>query len=174
MEGLIQVYTGDGKGKTTAAFGLAIRAAGRGLKVAIVQFLKTDVTGELFSIEKIGEIKFIRVNTNSKFTWEMNDEELTALAAETKEGFNTARKLAQSNEYDLLIMDEFIHSIHKEYVEKEEVIRFLKNRPLGLEVVMTGRNAPDWLIEIADLVTEMKCIKHPMQEGVPARIGIES
>ena len=174
MEGLIQLYTGDGKGKTTAAFGLAIRAAGRDFKVAIVQFLKTDVTGELFSIKEIPNIHFQRVNTNQKFTWEMNDEELAALDLETKEGFKTAVSIAQSNQYDILILDEFIHCIVKGYVAKEEVIRFLKNKPLELEIVMTGRNAPDWLIDVADLVTEMKCIKHPMEQGVPARVGIES
>ena len=83
-------------------------------------------------------------------------------------------RIAQSNQYDILILDEFIHCIVKGYVAKEDVIRFLKNKPLGLEIVMTGRNAPDWLIDIADLVTEMKCIKHPMEQGIPARVGIES
>ena len=126
-KGLIHIYCGDGKGKTTAAMGLAIRAAGREKKVFITQFLKSGKSGEII----------------------------------------------KKNEYDLLILDEIIATINNGFIELEEVVNFLKNKPDTLEVVMTGRDPKEELIEIANYVTEMKCIKHPFREGIPSRIGIE-
>lgn len=174
MQGLIQLYTGDGKGKSTAAFGLAIRAAGRGFKVAVVQFLKSRITGELITLEKIDEISVTRVNHSPKFSWDMNAEELAELHKESKAGLELAIQMANSGDYSVIIMDEFIHTIVLGYVSKEEVLAFFENRPKDVELVLTGRNAPDWLIEAADLCTEMKAIKHPFEKGIPARKGIEN
>ena len=172
-DGLLQVYTGDGKGKTTAAFGLAFRAYGRGFKVAVVQFMKTWVTGEVQLAETLENFHIKRIDTSPKFTWEMNEAELEELRLEIRKGFDYVRNLVKENKYDLLVLDEINHIIIKEFVSKEEIIEFIDSKPDTLEIVMTGRNAPDWLIERADLVTEMKCIKHPFEKGIPARVGIE-
>ena len=172
-DGLLQVYTGDGKGKTTAAFGLAFRAYGRGFKVAVVQFMKTWVTGEVQLAETLENFHIKRIDTSPKFTWEMNEAELEELRLEIRKGFEYVRNLVKENKYDLLVLDEINHIIIKEFVSKEEIIEFIDSKPNTLEIVMTGRNAPDWLMEKADLVTEMKCIKHPFEKGIPARVGIE-
>ena len=172
-DGLLQVYTGDGKGKTTAAFGLAFRAYGRGFKVAVVQFMKTWITGEVQLAETLENFHIKRIDTSPKFTWEMNEAELEELRLEIRKGFEYVRNLVKENKYDLLVLDEINHIIIKEFVSKEEIIEFIDSKPDTLEIVMTGRNAPDWLIERADLVTEMKCIKHPFEKGIPARVGIE-
>ena len=172
-DGLLQVYTGDGKGKTTAAFGLAFRAYGRGFKVAVVQFMKTWVTGEVQLAETLENFHVKRIDTSPKFTWEMNEAELEELRLEIRKGFEYVRNLVKENKYDLLVLDEINHIIIKEFVSKEEILEFIDSKPDTLEIVMTGRNAPDWLMEKADLVTEMKCIKHPFEKGIPARVGIE-
>jgi len=172
-DGLLQVYTGDGKGKTTAAFGLAFRAYGRGFKVAVVQFMKTWVTGEVQLAETLENFHVKRIDTSPKFTWEMNEAELDELRLEIRKGFDYVRNLVKENKYDLLVLDEINHIIIKEFVSKEEILEFIDSKPDTLEIVMTGRNAPDWLMEKADLVTEMKCIKHPFEKGIPARVGIE-
>jgi len=172
-DGLLQVYTGDGKGKTTAAFGLAFRAYGRGFKVAVVQFMKTWVTGEVQLAETLENFHIKRIDTSPKFTWEMNEAELEELRLEIRKGFEYVRNLVKENKYDLLVLDEINHIIIKKFVSKEEILEFIDSKPDTLEIVMTGRNAPDWLMEKADLVTEMKCIKHPFEKGIPARVGIE-
>jgi len=172
-DGLLQVYTGDGKGKTTAAFGLAFRAYGRGFKVAVVQFMKTWVTGEVQLAETLENFHIKRIDTSPKFTWEMNEAELEELRLEIRKGFEYVRNLVKENKYDLLVLYEINHIIIKEFVSKEEILEFIDSKPDTLEIVMTGRNAPDWLMEKADLVTEMKCIKHPFEKGIPARVGIE-
>ena len=172
-DGLLQVYTGDGKGKTTAAFGLAFRAYGRGFKVAVVQFMKTWVTGEVQLAETLENFHVKRIDTSPKFTWEMNEAELEELRLEIRKGFEYVRNLVKENKYDLLVLDEINHIIIKEFISKEEILEFIDSKPDTLEIVMTGRNAPYWLIEKADLVTEMKCIKHPFEKGIPARVGIE-
>ncbi len=172
-DGLLQVYTGDGKGKTTAAFGLAFRAYGRGFKVAVVQFMKTWITGEVQLAETLENFHVKRIDTSPKFTWEMNEAELEELRLEIRKGFEYVRNLVKENKYDLLVLDEINHIIIKEFVSKEEILEFIDSKPDTLEIVMTGRNAPDWLMEKADLVTEMKCIKHPFEKGIPARVGIE-
>jgi len=174
MKGLIQVYTGDGKGKTTAAFGQAVRAAGRGFRVAIVQFFKARKTGELMTLTGVENISIFRATTNTKFTWEMNQEELDALDKEIADGFKMIHEMMISGKYDLLIVDEFNHVLNRNHVSKEQMEVFLNDKPDNLELILTGRNAPDWMIEKADLVTEMRYIKHPMVDaGMNARRGIE-
>ena len=173
-KGLIHIYCGDGKGKTTAAMGLAIRAAGREKKVFITQFLKSGKSGELVSLEKLKEyITFLPGRPVNKFVWNMNDEEKMEAKREHTARFKEIKDIIKNEDYDLLILDEIIATINNGFIELNEVIDFLKNKPETLEVVMTGRDPKPELIELANYVTEMKCIKHPFEEGIPSRIGIE-
>ena len=169
--GLVQVYTGNGKGKTSAAFGLALRAIGRGLKVYIIQFIKGGFDyGELYVIDRLpnltlkafGQGKFI-----TEFPPSSKDKEIA------KETLQLAKKVVQSGEYDIVILDEINVALSLHLIKIEEVIELIKNKPKHVELVLTGRYAPKEIIEIADLVTEMKEIKHPFQKGIPPRKGIE-
>jgi cob(I)alamin adenosyltransferase len=174
-QGLVEIYTGDGKGKTTAAFGLAIRAIGRGLKVCIIQFLKQDISGEVLFIQQhCPEVVFHRFNSQEKFVWNMNETEKQLLKDESREGFAFAREVMRKNQYDVLILDEFIHLLNLDIITIKEVEQFIQIKPLTMELVLTGRNASPELMELADLVTEMQPVKHPFEKGIPARIGIES
>ncbi|MBN1972520.1 MAG: cob(I)yrinic acid a,c-diamide adenosyltransferase [Sedimentisphaerales bacterium] len=176
-KGLVQIYTGDGKGKTTAAFGLALRAAGRGNKVLIFQFLKPSSldTGERNALQS-GNLK-IRVESLDE-PWDMvksfQDEQ--AIRRMQKAIGDVLDKLAQDAEkrlYDVLILDEIIFCLSKNLVKFDDVMRIINRRASGVEIVMTGRGATKELIEIADLVTEMKCVKHPFEKGIFARKGID-
>ena len=171
-KGLIHIYCGDGKGKTTAAMGLAIRAAGREKKVFITQFLKSGKSGELVSLDKLKDyVTFLPGKPVNKFIWNMKEKK--DAKKEHTSRFREIVEIIKKNEYDLLILDEIIATINNGFIELEEVVNFLKNKPDTLEVVMTGRDPKEELIEIANYVTEMKCIKHPFREGIPSRIGIE-
>lgn len=172
--GLIHIYCGDGKGKTTAAMGLGMRAAGREKKVLLTQFLKSNKTGELNSIEKLSEFfHFLEGKPAKKFIWNMNEEEIKSLKEEHTERFKVVTKKAIDEDYDLLILDEIIATINNNLVPLEVVLEFLKGKPEGLEVVMTGRDPKQELIEVADYVSEIKAIKHPFEKGIPSRVGIE-
>lgn len=172
--GLIHIYCGDGKGKTTAAMGLGIRAAGRSKKVLLTQFLKSNKTGELNSIEKLSEFfHVVKGVPAKKFVWNMNEEEKLEVKKEHTNRFREVTKKAIEEEYDLLILDEIIATINRDFVMLSEVIDFLNNKPTGLEVVMTGRNPKEELIELADYVSEIKAIKHPYNKGIKSRVGIE-
>lgn len=172
--GLIHIYCGDGKGKTTAAMGLGMRAAGRSKKVLLTQFLKSNKTGELNSIEKLSEFfHVVKGVPAKKFVWNMNEEEKLEVKKEHTNRFREVTKKAIEEEYDLLILDEIIATINRDFVMLSEVIDFLKNKPTGLEVVMTGRNPNEELIELADYVSEIKAIKHPYNKGIKSRVGIE-
>lgn len=172
--GLIHIYCGDGKGKTTAAMGLGMRACGNDFKVLLTQFLKSNKTGELKSIEKLKDkFHFFEGVPVNKFSWNMNEEEKLKAKIEHTERFKEVTKKAVDENYDLLILDELIATINLEFIELEEVIAFLKNKPKNLEVVMTGRDPKKELIEIADYVSEIKAIKHPFEKGIPSRKGIE-
>ncbi|MFR9239679.1 MAG: cob(I)yrinic acid a,c-diamide adenosyltransferase [Clostridium baratii] len=172
--GLIHIYCGDGKGKTTAAMGLGMRAAGRSKKVLLTQFLKSNKTGELNSIEKLSEFfHVVKGVPAKKFVWNMNEEEKLEVKKEHTNRFREVTKKAIEEEYDLLILDEIIATINRDFIMLSEVIDFLKNKPTGLEVVMTGRNPKEELIELADYVSEIKAIKHPYNKGIKSRVGIE-
>lgn len=172
--GLIHIYCGDGKGKTTAAMGLGMRAVGRDKKVLLTQFLKDNETGELNSIEKLGAnfevFKGIPVKKFFKF---MSPEEQMVTKMEHEERFNEVTQKAINENFDLLILDEIIASTNLDLVPLGEVITFLENKPKGLEVILTGRNPNEKLIELADYVSEIKAIKHPYEKGINSRIGIE-
>lgn len=168
--GLVQVYTGDGKGKTTAAFGLAARAAGNGLKVVIIQFLKPDGNyGEQISARRLGIdlVPMGRDHMHGLKTDAETEGELTA------EGMRIAADALTSGSYDLVVLDELNNSLRFGLVTPQEVIDILERRSPGTEVVLTGRGAPNEIVEYADLVTEMRLVKHPMDRGIPARRGIE-
>ncbi|MGL4451426.1 MAG: cob(I)yrinic acid a,c-diamide adenosyltransferase [Sarcina sp.] len=172
-EGYTQVYTGDGKGKTTAAMGLAFRAAGNNMKVNIIQFLKAWKTGELASIGKIDNINLFRFQTTKKFTWDLNEEELVQYKKETKDAYFFAVKCLQERNCDILILDEIMGAFHGGFITEDEIVRLIEMKPSNMELVLTGRNVPKKVAEKADLITEMKPIKHYMDKGVNARLGIE-
>ncbi|OOM07408.1 cob(I)yrinic acid a,c-diamide adenosyltransferase [Clostridium saccharobutylicum] len=172
--GLIHIYCGDGKGKTTAAMGLALRAVGHNKKVLLTQFLKDNETGELNSIKKLGDnfevFKGIPVKKFFKF---MSPEEQMVTRKEHEERFRGVIKKSKDENVDLLILDEIMAAINLKLVPLDEVIEFLKNKPNGLEVVLTGRNPDKKLIDIANYVSEIKAVKHPYEQGITSRIGIE-
>ena len=173
MSGLVHIYCGENKGKTTASVGLAVRAAGAGKKVLFSQYLKRGDSAELKSLSLIPGIKTLVCNKPYGFIWTMNEAEKAAARADFSGLFEEAARLAAEENFDLLILDEILGAIACEMVAEEAVIRFLQNRPDNLEVVLTGRDPSEALIELADYVTEMKKIKHPFDKGVQARYGIE-
>jgi cob(I)alamin adenosyltransferase len=172
-KGLIHVYTGNGKGKTTAAFGLAMRAAGHGKRVLILQFLKsrTKDKGEIASAKKaaIKVIKF-KGQTTPLFDPQVNRAELKR---NIREAIALSIKEIKSGRYDLIIMDEFNNLFRDKYATTKDIERIIRDQSENLELVFTGRGAPRKLIEIADYVTEMRMIKHPSENGLKARKGIE-
>lgn len=173
MFGLIHIYCGDGKGKTTAAVGLAVRCAGRGNKVLLVQFLKSRDSGELYSLAKLPDIEIMRGKESKKFTFQMNEEEKHALLIEHNKMFEQVVAKIKNGGYSLLILDEVIGALNAKVFEMPKLIEFLRHKPENLEVVLTGRNPAPELVEIADYVSEMRKVKHPMDKGIMAREGIE-
>jgi|UniRef100_A0A7C5AMB3 cob(I)alamin adenosyltransferase len=170
-EGRLQVYTGSGKGKTTAALGLALRALGRGLKVYIIQFLKGRETGESrvaarlapgLTLRFFGQPGFGRLKSPGP-----EDRRLLG------EAWDLAREVIRSGEHDLVILDEINLALANELLPLSEVLEVLRHRPSHVEVVLTGRHAPPALLELADLVTEMHPLRHYLKAGVRARAGIE-
>jgi len=176
-KGLVQIYTGDGKGKTTAAFGLALRAAGQGNKVLIYQFLKPpslDI-GERFALQ----LGAVRIRTESlDVPWNMsksfqNEKAVAQMRAAISEALERIAQTAEKRFYDVLILDEIVFCLSKGLAKLEDIKNIIDRRDPVVEIVMTGRGATKELIELADLVTEMKNIKHPFDKGLPARQGIE-
>ncbi len=172
LKGYIQVYTGNGKGKTTAALGLALRAAGHGVKVFIGQFLKGQHYGELDSIKKLHPLIIIKQFGRKGFlhVTENPDEEDIKRA---RKGLQDCEKAMLSGNYKIIILDEINVALHFNLISEEEIYKFLDRKPEDVEVVLTGRYAPLSLIKRADLVTEMKQKKHYYQKGIKARVGIE-
>ena len=167
-KGMVHIYTGNGKGKTTCALGLAMRCAGYGKKITLYQFLKATPTGEISPLEKLG-IKVIRVNSCEKFYFEMTDQEKLITKRETK-----GAVIALSSEAcDLLILDEILCAVNNGILNVDDVIKIIENKSDNTELVLTGRNMPDALLEYAEYVSEINCIKHPYKEGVDARCGID-
>lgn len=170
-KGLVILYTGNGKGKSTAAFGQALRAAGHGFRVAIIQFIKSNLnTGEARLLADLANRIEFNV-TGSGFTWQAADMGEVRQAA--ARGWRLAREKLAGGDYDMVILDELTYLINYDLVEPEEILNALRSRPEHVDVVITGRDASRELIGVADLVTEMKEIKHPYAAGVRARKGIE-
>ncbi len=170
VSGFIQVYTGNGKGKTTAALGLSVRAAGAGLKIYIGQFLKAKNYSEInalkqfskhITIEQFGTSRFVGKKINAK------DKQ------RAQAGWETVSEIIRENRYDLVVLDEINVAIAYGMINEQEVIRVLRVKPREMEIVLTGRDAPKSIINHADLVTEMKEIKHYFQKKINARTGIE-
>lgn len=173
MKGLIHIYCGDGKGKTTAATGLAIRGAGYGMKVTFVQFLKDGSSSEFNILNNIDNINIIICKKKLGFSWNMN-EEIKVIAKEEytkllEKGINEALE----RKADMIVFDEIMSAISCGFVLEENLIKFLKEKPEELEVILTGRNPSKDLVEIADYVSEIKKIKHPFDCGIASREGIE-
>jgi cob(I)alamin adenosyltransferase len=171
--GLLMVNTGDGKGKTTAALGVLIRAAGRGMNCCLIQFMKakTDRYGEHESLEELG----VEVHTmGDGFTWDTNDRSQDIKTSE--ETWALCVEKMRSEEYDLLVFDELVYVLDYGFLDLDKVldeIKSVREKQPNLHIIATGRNAPEKLIEAADLVTEMKEIKHPFHAGIYAQQGIE-
>jgi cob(I)alamin adenosyltransferase len=172
-KGLLMVNTGDGKGKTTAAIGLLVRAAGRGLKCCMIQFMKakTDRYGEHDSLDKLG----VEVHTmGDGFTWDTNDPAQDIKTSE--DTWALCLEKMRSGVYDLVVFDEIVYVLDYRFLDVNQVlddVRQIREDQPHLHIVMTGRNAPPELVEAADLVTEMREIKHPFRAGIYAQQGIE-
>ena len=170
-KGLIQVYTGDGKGKTTAALGLALRASGREMKVLMVQFMKGNVQyGELESARKLSPYLTIKQVGRETFISKPPDPKDLQLA---QEGFSMAKKAIQQQEYDIVILDEINLAIYYGLIPLGDLLQLIDSKPDSVELILTGRNVNREILERADLVTEMVDRKHYYDKGVPAREGIE-
>jgi len=170
--GLVQVYTGDGKGKTTAALGLAVRAAGHGYRTYIGQFMKGQAYGELrgvdllapyVTLEQYGDPTFLRRE-------DVSDRDRTM----TRAGLRRAREVLAAGAHEIVVLDEILVALFFDLAALDEVLDLIATRPAGIELVLTGRRAPQAIIDVADLVTEMVEVKHPYRQGVPARKGIET
>lgn len=168
--GLLLVYTGHGKGKTTAALGLVFRALGRKLPVAVVQFIKGKwKTGERLFAETLPGLTFLVMGKG--FTWESDDLSRDKTAA--VEAWTKAAELISSGDYSIVVLDELTYVINYGFVGIDEILSVLRSRPAHVSVCVTGRSAPEALIEAADLVTEMKVVKHPFEKGRKAVVGLD-
>lgn len=172
VKGLVQVFTGNGKGKTTAALGTVLRAAGQGLKILVIFFIKGSYAdGEFSTLPKLPNVEIASFGLR-KFIMDpsnVNPEE----KAQAKAALSAAREAVTSGRYDLVVLDEINIALNFKLIETDEVIQLIKDKPSHTELILTGRNADSRIIEVADLVTEMVKIKHPYDKGIKARKGIE-
>lgn len=173
-EGFVQIYTGNGKGKTTAAIGQGIRAYGNGLKVIMVQFLKSGKTGELNTVDELSDnFEIFRFEKRRGFVWTLSEEEKLEVKKEVKVAYDFILDVIENCKCDMLIIDEIMGVLKNKFLSVEDVLELIRKKPKNMEIIMTGRNVPEEIIEKANLVTEMKEIKHYYKEGVPARKGVE-
>lgn len=169
-KGYVQVYTGDGKGKTTATIGLAVRAAGAGLKVYIAQFVKGAEYSEIKALERFSDLITLKQYGRGCFIRQQPSEEDIRLASE---GLEEVEKIMMSGEYQVVILDEANIATHFQLFPVERLLQMISNKPSDVELVLTGRRADQRILDAADLVTEMREIRHYYQQGVEAREGIE-
>ncbi len=172
-KGYVQIYTGNGKGKTSAALGIALRAAGAGYKTLIIQFMKKFPYSETSSLKKFSGLIAVEQWIGDKFVIKRSapsEEELD----EAKRALERAREALRGDEFDIIIMDEICVSIYFKLYDTNEILEIIKSKPDGKELILTGRYCPQELIDAADLVTEMKEIKHYYEQGVLSRKGIDS
>ena len=169
--GLLQVYTGEGKGKTTSALGQALRAIGHGLRVLVIQFMKGRPTGEIVASKQLEPYLTILQYGSPRFVFGRKPEEGEIELA--RSGLERAREALEKRECDMLVLDELNVALSAGLLELKQVLELLQNRPPGIEIVVTGRNAPPELVELADLVSEVRLVKHPFQKSIPARKGTE-
>lgn len=166
--GMVHLYWGEGKGKTTAAMGLALRALGNGCRVVVVQFLKGADTGEIPLLRQLGA-EVYRGKAGQKFVFQMNDAEKAATRALQNENL----RAAQARPADLLVLDEACAAWELNMVDRQLLEQAVRERPAGQEIVLTGRKPAPWMEELADYSTEMHCWRHPYEKGVKARKGVE-
>ncbi|MCI8375416.1 MAG: cob(I)yrinic acid a,c-diamide adenosyltransferase [Lachnospiraceae bacterium] len=169
----IHIYCGDGKGKSTAAMGLALRAAGSGQKVLITQFLKDGTTSELNVLRQLPKVQVLTCPKQFGFFWNMTNEQKTEAKEAYTKLFREAVQIVQEDNIFLLVMDELIATYNHGLLDREEVLQFLREKPEHLEIVLTGRDPSPELIDLADYVSEIQKRKHPFDHGLPARKGIE-
>jgi cob(I)alamin adenosyltransferase len=170
-KGLVIVNTGNGKGKSTSAFGMVLRAWGRNMRVCVIQFIKAETGqwGEIKAAKKLGIDWFAK---GDGFTWTSKDMDETI--ARALDGWEVAKDKIVNGNYDLIVLDEFTYTMHFGWLNTTDVIDWLKaNKPENLHLIITGRNAPAELMEYADLVTEMVEVKHPFQKGILAQAGVD-
>lgn len=170
---MIHVYYGFGKGKTTAAAGLAVRAAGSGLRVMFVQFLKSEDSGERRVLETLNSVSLTPCPDRVKFTFEMTDQEKRLAASHYRGIFERSATLALTERYDMIVLDEVFDAIETAMLSEADVMEFVSNAPGSIEIVMTGHSPSQRFIEAADYATEFKKVKHPFDKGVAARKGVE-
>ena len=172
QKGLVHLYTGNGKGKTTAAVGLAVRALGSGMRVLFCQFLKGRDTGELAPLEQLGA-SVLRAKSGCKFLSQMNKQERAALACGHCDCLQAAAAQIYDGAFDLLVLDEVVDAVNAGLVDENALLTLLRERPGYVEVVLTGRNPSPALCEAADYHTDFVCRRHPYEKGIAARRGIE-
>ena len=172
VKGCLHIYCGDGKGKTTAAVGLAVRAAGSGMKVMFCQCMKDGTSAELRMLGSLG-ITVCCCPERFGFFWNMTEEQKEEAAHAYTHLFEETSRRAEEDGYDMLVVDEFMSAYNHGLIYQRTALEFLMKRPENLEVVLTGRDPGEELLELADYVTEMKKVKHPFDRGLPARKGIE-
>jgi cob(I)alamin adenosyltransferase len=172
-KGQTHIYTGDGKGKTTAAMGLAFRASAYDKKIYILQFLKGKKTGERMTSERFDNITFKRANDSDKFIFQMNESEKEELIKEAQQIWDEVVEVINKSDYEIIILDEIMGAISNNMVGTEQVADLIKSKNNDKELILTGRNAPEKLIKLADYVSEMKLVKHPFNDDIPAREAIE-
>jgi len=173
MKGLIHIYCGEGKGKTTAAMGLAIRAIGNGKRVFIIQFIKGGPTGELKVLLQQPNVTILRSKEGTPFIFHMTEEQKREITVYQNRQLEQAIHHAANGHCDLLILDEIMAVYNNNLINKEKLKQFIANKPEKLELVLTGRDPDEYMIQAADYVTEMKKIKHPFDRWIPARLGVE-
>ena len=173
MKGLIHIYCGDGKGKTTAAIGLAVRAAGSGMKVLFARFLKNEQSGELKILDWIPEIEVLHLERSYGFFRTLTDQEKEEVRIMYGSLWKQIREKASGGAFDVLVIDEFMAAYRYGLIDRDESLRFLRGKPEYLEVVLTGRDPDQSLVELADYVSEIRKVKHPFDRGIPARAGVE-
>jgi cob(I)alamin adenosyltransferase len=169
---VIHVYSGNGKGKTTAAVGLAVRAAGRGMNVVFAQFIKAAPSGELEPLAGLG-VKVIRSEMRLGFTFQMDAAKRELCRKEQQRILDDAANAARNRKAGLAVLDEALDAVEAGVLDEESLRSFIRTLPEGCELVITGRPVPQWLAEAADYYSEVKKIKHPFDRGVKAREGIE-
>lgn len=169
--GMLHIYCGDGKGKTSAAVGLAARAAGAGLSVLFAQFLKTGDSAELAALERVGGVDVVLPARSFGFFWTLSDAQKNQMREIYAYFWGELTKQAEG--YDVFVADELLDAISLGLVDLAGAVAWLRGRPVGLEVVLTGRDPAPELVELADYVSEVRKVKHPFDRGVAARRGIE-
>lgn len=171
--GLTHIYCGDGKGKTTAAVGLAVRAAGAGMKVCFAQFMKTGDSSELSVLKSMKNIELMLAENHYGFTWKMTAEDREKLKNKNNEAIEMLMYDKKKETVQVIILDEIISAYQNELVDKARVLKLIDDYKGKTELVLTGRNPAAELFERADYITEMKCERHPYEQGISARMGIE-